>query len=186
MCVTDVVWCDLLVQVKNASDWYLFVSCLCEGLSDLSPFNVNWRSSSGDWWRPIYWEWWRADLTVFYIQLYRRRYLLFVLNWFSTRVSDDQKYVCINTRKLKGLHLYGTSFQSSPKINRMLITRPFAYNESLQHPTIAVLLLNSDLDFFQPLSCVHLFQGNQRFQVIESRGPTRFEKALNLIFLKHA
>ena len=68
----------------------------------------------------------------------------------------------------------------------MLITRPFAYNESLQHPTIAVLLLNSDLDCFQPLSCVHLFQGNQRFQVIESRGPTRFEKALNLIFPKHA
>ena len=33
--------------------------------------------------------------------------------------------------------LHGTSFQSSPKINRMLITRPFAYNESLQHPTIA-------------------------------------------------
>ena len=68
----------------------------------------------------------------------------------------------------------------------MLITRPFAYNESLQHPTIAVLLLNSDLDFFQPLSCVHLFQSNQRFQVVESRGPTRFEKALTLIFPKHA
>ena len=68
----------------------------------------------------------------------------FFLNWFSTRVSDDQKYVCgrrlyvfINTRKSKGLDsrkitslpeikksdLNGTSFQSSPKINRMLITR---------------------------------------------------------------
>ena len=36
---------------------------------------------------------------------------------------------------------HGTSFQSSPKINRMLITRPFPYNESLQHPAIAVLLI---------------------------------------------
>ena len=35
----------------------------------------------------------------------------------------------------------GTSFQSSPKINRMLISRQFAYSESLQHPTIAVLLI---------------------------------------------
>ena len=36
-----------------------------------------------------------------------------------------------------------SSFQSSPKINCVLITvitRPFAYNESLRHPTIAVLL----------------------------------------------
>ena len=27
--------------------------------------------------------------------------------------------------------LHGTSFESSPKINRMLIKRPFAYSESL-------------------------------------------------------
>ena len=66
----------------------------------------------------------------------------------------------------------------------MLITRPFAYNESLQHPTIAVLLIKI-LIFFRPLSSVHLFQSNQRFQVIASRGPTRFGKALNLIFPKH-
>ena len=44
--------------------------------------------------------------------------------------------------------LHGTSFQSSPKINRMLITRPFAYNESLQHPTIAVLLIKILIFFF--------------------------------------
>ena len=68
----------------------------------------------------------------------------------------------------------------------MLITRPLAYNESLQHPTIAVLLLNSNLDFCQLLSSVRLFQSNQRFQVIESRGPTRIGKALNLIFPKRA
>ena len=76
----------------------------------------------------------------------------------------------INTRKLKGLDLHGTSFQPSPKINRMLITRPFAYNERLQHPTIAGLLLISDSYFFRPLSSVRLFQSNQRFQVLESRG----------------
>ena len=62
--------------------------------------------------------------------------------------------------------LHGTSFQSSPKINRMLITRPFAYSESLQHLTIAVLLIKI-LIFIRPLSSVHLFQSNQRFQVIE-------------------
>ena len=27
-------------QIKNALEWYLFESCLCQGLSDLSPFKV--------------------------------------------------------------------------------------------------------------------------------------------------
>ena len=62
--------------------------------------------------------------------------------------------------------LHGMSFQSSSKINRILITRPFAYNESLQHPNIAVLLIKI-LIFFRTLSSVHLFQSNQCFQVIE-------------------
>ena len=48
----------------------------------------------------------------------------------------------------------------------MLITTPTAYNKSLQHPTIAVLLIKI-LIFFRPLSSVHLFQSNQRFQAIE-------------------
>ena len=81
------------------------------------------------------------SLKVFYFILYRRRYLF--LKWFSTRVSDDQKYMCgrrlyacINTRTFKGLDareviiardqkrdLHGTSFQSSPKINRIDITK---------------------------------------------------------------
>ena len=42
---------------------------------------------------------------------------------------------------------------------------PFEYNESLQHPTIAVLLIKI-LIFFRPLSSLHLFQSNQRFQAI--------------------
>ena len=72
------------------------------------------------------------------------------LNWFITCVSDDQKYLCghrlyirINTPKIQGpgcqrnyiiardkkSDLRGTSFQSSWKINRILITRPMkVYN----------------------------------------------------------
>ena len=49
------------------------------------------------------------SLKVVYFLLYRRRYFLFV-NWFSSRVGEDRKYVCgrriyacINTRKFKGL-----------------------------------------------------------------------------------
>ena len=44
--------------------------------------------------------------------------------------------------------------------------KPFAYNESLQHPTIAVLLIKI-LIFFRPLGSVHLFQSNQLFQAME-------------------
>ena len=105
------------------------------------------------------------------------------LNWFSMYFSDNPKYVCsrrlyacINTRKFKGLDyiiarhqksdLHGTSFQSSPKINCVLITRPITYNDILWHPTIADLLIKV-LIFFRPLSIFHLFQSNQRFQKIE-------------------
>ena len=58
------------------------------------------------------------------------------------------KYACVNTRKSRASiqeKLYqkrdedGASFQSSPKINRMLITRliseSFAYGQSLQRST---------------------------------------------------
>ena len=51
----------------------------------------------------------------------------------------------------------------------MLMTRPFAYNESLQHLTIAVLLMKIVIIFFDYslLSSLHLFQSNQHFQAIE-------------------
>ena len=64
--------------------------------------------------------------------------------------------------------LHGMSFQSWPKINCILIKRPinFAYNESLQHPTISVLLIKI-LIFFQLLSSVNLFQSNQYLEAIE-------------------
>ena len=90
------------------------------------------------------------------------------LNWFSTRVSDDQKYLsgsrlyaCINTRKFKGLDSReATSLPDIEKVIYMVrhinhrqkqITcsskDSLAYSESLQHPTIAILLIaNSRLE----------------------------------------
>ena len=105
------------------------------------------------------------------------------LNWFSMHVSDNPKYVCgrrlyacINTWKFKGLDyiiarhqksdLHGTSFQSSPKINCVLITRPIYMQWNFTTPTITDLLIKV-LTFFRPLSSVHLFQSNQCFQEIE-------------------
>ena len=82
------------------------------------------------------------------------------LNWFSTRGSDNRKYIwgrglyaCINIKKFtwasipenyiiardQKSDLHATLFQSSLKINCMLITRPFAYNERLQHLTIDLI-----------------------------------------------
>ena len=114
-------------------------------------------------------------------------YFYLFLNLFSTRVSDNLKYVysrrlygCKKYTKIQGpwfqrnyiiarilkSDLHGMSLQSLPKINCLLITIwPFAYNERLQHPTIAVLL--KVLIFFPPLSSVYLFKSNQRFQAIE-------------------
>ena len=64
------------------------------------------------------------SLRVSYFLLYRRRYFLF-LNWFSTRVSDDQKYLsgsrlyaCINTRKFKGLD--SREITSLPDIEKVI------------------------------------------------------------------
>ena len=112
------------------------------------------------------------------------------LNWVSTRVSDDRKYVCgrrlyacIDTRKFKGLdsrqitslpvikkwftsitwHVLSIIAENKPHSHHKM---SFAYDERLQHPTIAVLLIKI-LIFFRPLCSVHLLQSNQRFQAIE-------------------
>ena len=120
------------------------------------------------------------------------------LNWFSKRVSDDWKYVCgrrlytcIYTRKFKGLNsraitslleikkksdLQGTSFQSSPKINRMLITRPIFIQWKFKTHNPSQFCLLRFLFFFDHSV---VFTSSE---VI--RGPTRFGKALNLIFPK--
>ena len=124
------------------------------------------------------------------------------LNWFSTRVSDDRKYVCgrrlyayiLKYTKIQGPRFqrnyiianhcqrsktwftYCTSFQSSPKLNPMLITRPFAYNESLQHPTI--------IFFFPTTQKCSLVPKQSTLSSDRICGPTRFRKALNLILPK--
>ena len=71
----------------------------------------------------------------------------------------EKLHHCQRSKKWSG---HGTSFQSSPKINRMLITRAIC----IRWKTIAVLLMKI-LIFLLPLSSVHLFQSNQRFQAIE-------------------
>ena len=64
------------------------------------------------------------SLKVYYFLLYRCRYFLF-LNWFSTRVRDDRKYVCgsrlyacINTRKFKCLD--SREITPLPEINKVI------------------------------------------------------------------
>ena len=84
------------------------------------------------------------------------------LNWFSrvsattTKIHGPQfqrNYIVARDKKK---WLTWLVFQSSPKINRMLIKRLLVYNESLQHLTIAVysllVLLIKILFFFRPLS----------------------------------
>ena len=102
------------------------------------------------------------SLKVFYFLLYRRRYFLLVSELIQyacqrrpeIRLRSQATHVYKHT-KIQGPRFqrsyiiardqksdsHGTLFQSSSKINCMLITRPFAYNESLQHPTIAVFLI---------------------------------------------
>ena len=59
----------------------------------------------------------------------------------------------------------------------MLITRPFAYNNSLQHPTISVLLIKILFFFFFGHSVV--FTCSKVINAFK-----RFRKALNLMFPK--
>ena len=117
----------------------------------------------------IYW------LKVFYFLLYQRRHFLFVselIQYACQRRPEIRlrsqairvyKYTKIQGPRFQRNNiiardpksdLYGTSFQSSPKINHMLITRQFAYNNSLQHPTISVLLIKILIYFFSDHSVV--------------------------------
>ena len=105
---------------------------------------------------------WRVFTSFFYWRgvFFRISTFYLFLNWFSTRVSDDRKYVCgrrlyvcINSQKFRGLD--SRKITSLPEIKKKKIylgrhfnyrrkwtacssQEPFAYNESLQHPTIAV------------------------------------------------
>ena len=103
-------------------------------------------------------------------------------NWFSTRVSNDQKYlcncrlcVCINTRKLKGLD--SRKIRSLPEIKKVIDMAhhfiacsshdPFTYkiNVYLQHPTIAVLLIKILLFFSTTVvfTCSKVINAFKRF-----------------------
>ena len=136
-----------------------------------------------------------SSLKVFYFLFYRRRYFLSVSELIQyacqrrpeihlrSQAMRENKYTEIQGPRFQRnhiiardqkSHLHGTPFQSSPKINRMLITRPFAYNESLKHPTIAILLIKI-LPTTQQCSLV---PKQSTLSSDRIRGPTRFGKAL--------
>ena len=117
------------------------------------------------------------SLKVFHFLLYRRRFFYLFLSWFSMRVSDDQKYVwgrrlnaCINTRKFKGLDYH---CQRSKKwftwhvISIIAENKPHAHQKNFLHTMTIAALLIKILIFFRPLSSVHLFQSNQRFEFVD-------------------
>ena len=64
--------------------------------------------------------------------------------------------------------MFSENWRWVPLISVIASQDTFAYNQSLQHPTIAVLLIKILIDF-RPLSSVHLFQSNQSFEAIENR-----------------
>ena len=103
------------------------------------------------------------------------------------RVSDDQKYVwgrrlnaCINTRKFKGLDYHR---QRSKKwftwhvISIIAENKPHAHQKNFLHTMTIAALLIKILIFFRPLSSVHLFQSNQRFEFVDRH----VSEKLNLI-----
>ena len=104
------------------------------------------------------------------------------LNWFSARVIRLRLQAVRMYKDTKICDEYGASFQSSPKINRMLITRLICIRWKTSKPqqwSFAVFF------FFRPLKCSVV----PEWSTLSSdriRGPTPSGKALNLIneFLK--
>ena len=109
---------------------------------------------------------WRVFTSFFYWRrvFFRISTFYLFLNWFSRRVSDNRKYgcgrrlyACINSRKFRGLD--SREIASLPEIQKVIYMGrhfnyrrkwtacssqdSFAYNESLQHPTIAVFFDHS-------------------------------------------
>ena len=124
-CVTSSLALDILEQNKNALTAAISLNCL-----EIRSRNEEAINSTRN---RVY------SLKVFYSYFIDVDTFYLFLNWFSTRSSDDRKYDCsrrlyaktqrppfqrnyIIARDQKN-DLYGTLFQSSPKINRMLITR---------------------------------------------------------------
>ena len=143
------------------------------------------------------------SLNVFYFLLYRRRYFLLVSELIQyacqrrpeislrSQAIRVYEYMKIQGPRFQRNYIFardkkviknGTSFQSSPKINRMLITRQFAYSEGLQHPTIAVLLIKILLllfffDYSEVFTCSKVISACKG----QNSWTDTFRKALNLI-----
>ena len=110
------------------------------------------------------------------------------LNWFSTSISDNRKYVCgrmlyacINPWKFKGLdsreflhhcqrsksdytwHVISIIAKNNPHAHHKthLHTKKIYNTWPLQFCQLWFLF------FFRPLSCVHFFQSNKLFQAVE-------------------
>ena len=88
----------------------------------------------------------------------------------SRKSEGDSVRRVVNARKSRKPDEWGTSFQSSPKINRMFITRLICNTMKvyITRPvslTIEVLLIKIVLFFDHWRN--HLFQSYQRFQAIE-------------------
>ena len=110
-------------------------------------------------------------LNVFHFLLYQRSsilqdiYFLYCIQ-FVSELSELNE--CVNTQKSRKQDEHGESFQSSPKINCMLITRLICIqwkfttsNQLASSSTFIKIVL-----FFDHWSN-HLFQSNQQLQVIE-------------------
>ena len=107
------------------------------------------------------------SLNVFYFLLYRLRYFLIQKPRFQ------RNNIIARYRKSD---LHGMSFQSSPKINRMLIPRLILHAVKVYDTRPSQFCYFRFLFFFRPLSSVQLLQSNQCFQAIEIVGRHVSEK----------
>ena len=113
---------------------------------------------------------WNAAVSAFLILPTLSTSTLFICFWMDlvrvlattgNNVCGRRLYACINTRKFKGLD--SREITSLPEIKKVIYIavisiiaeskshahhKTFAYNKSLQHPTIAVLLIKIRIFFF--------------------------------------
>ena len=112
------------------------------------------------------------SLKVFYFLLYGRRHFSFICYWSDlvrglattgNNVCDRRLYTKIQGPRFQRNNiiardqksdLHGTSFQSARKKTACSSQDSFAYNKSLQHPTISVLLIKIPIFFFFEHSAV--------------------------------
>ena len=92
---------------------------------------------------------------------YSSGYLLFMC--YST-ICFYGRRAC---QRSKTCNEHGASSQSSPKLSRMLITRPICIQWKFTTLTIEVLLIKILLFFSTTEKSGHLFQSNQHVQAIE-------------------